>query len=261
MAPSCNHQKLQCAHKATWPKWTQPETWTSYRLALTCHEYEESQRQTQEMIQQHQSMPALSDNETEVDPQEAEDEMNNLPSPLHTHSRFWTPEYQAQREARKRLWSPPLTPPLSGMPKYSLQPSQRPPPPRPRPRQLSPARTPPKPTSPSTSPHIQLQLPPNSRFNRVRKYKPHSPPHRPTIRSMKTSEQLSLHVPRGLVEVLSTAGQGRSTTFEQCLKDGIVWFVLPLLHHLNFVRLGVCGLDEIGCRLIDNGRKYQLMLL
>ncbi|KAL8678593.1 MAG: hypothetical protein Q9186_005055 [Xanthomendoza sp. 1 TL-2023] len=113
MAPSCNHEKLQCAHKATWPKWTQPETWTSYRLALTCCEYEESQRQTQEMIHQHQSMPALSDNETEVDPQEAEDEMNNLPSPIHTHSRFWTPEYQAQRDARKRLWSPPLTPPSS----------------------------------------------------------------------------------------------------------------------------------------------------
>lgn len=249
MAPSCNHDKLQCAHKATWPKWTQPETWTSYRLALTCREYEESQRQTQEMIYQHQSMPALSDNETEVDPEEAEDKMNNLPSPFQTHSRFWTPEYQARREARKRLWSPPFTPPLSGIPKYSLQPSQRPPPPGPRRRQPSPARNPPKPSLPLTSSHIQLKLSPNSRFNRVRKSKPNLPPHRPTTRSMKSSKLLSLHARRGLVEVVSTAGQGRSTTFEQCMKDGIIWFVLPLLHHLTFVRLGACGLDDFTNRV------------
>lgn len=228
MMPSCNHDKLQCAHKATWPRWTQPETWDSYRLALECRGYEESQKQAHEMIRRYCQPEPLTDNETEVDPEEAEDEMNNLPSPLQTHSRFWTTEYQAQREARKRLWSPPLTPPLPGMPTHSLQPSQRDPPSRRRHRQSSPARNRPKPSSPSTSPHIQLQLPPKGRHNRIRKTQPSPRPHRPTTRSMKYSKLLSLHSRRGLVNVTSATGQGHSVTFEQCLKDGISWFVLSL---------------------------------
>lgn len=229
MAPSCDHDKLQCIHMASWPKALHPNPWTPHRLAIDCRSYEESQEQVHEMIRQYYQTEALSDNETEVDMEEAEDVMNNLPSPKQTTSIFWTPEYQARREARKRLWSPPLTPPLPGLPQYSLQPSQRPPSPRRRRRQSSPNRNLPKPSSPPSSSPIQLQLPPSSRSNKVRKKKPTSPPHRPTTRSMKSSKLLSLHSRRGLVEVMSAAGQGRSTTFEQYLKDGIIWFVLSQL--------------------------------
>ena len=228
MTPSCDHDKLHCAHMASWPRALDPNPWTPRRLALECCSYKKSQEQVHEMIRQHQSVPALSDNETEVDPEEAEDFMNNLPSPKQTMSIFWTPEYQARREARKRLWSPPLTPPLPGLPKYSLQPSQRSPPPRRCRRQSSPGRNRPKSSSPSTSPHIQLQLPPKGRHNKVRKTQPRPRPHRPTTRSMKSSKLLSLHSRRGLVEITSATGQGHSVTFEQCLKDGISWFVLSL---------------------------------
>ena len=221
MAPSCDHDKLACAHMASWPRALDPNPWTPHRLALECRSYEESQEQVHEMIRQYQSVPALSDDETEVDPEEAEDFMNNLSSPKQTMSIFWNPEYQARREARKRLWSPPLTPPLPELPKYSLQPSQRPPPPRRRRRQSSPACKRPKPSSPSTSPHIQLQLPLKSRHNKVRKTKQNPRPHRPTTRSMKSLKLLSLHSRRGLVKVTSATGQGHSVTFQQCLKDGI----------------------------------------
>ncbi|KAL8712078.1 MAG: hypothetical protein Q9220_003511 [cf. Caloplaca sp. 1 TL-2023] len=197
---------------ASWPKALVPKIWTAYSLARECFDYEESQKQTQEMIRQYREMPALSDNETEVDMEEAEDYMNNLPSPKQTMSIFWTPEYQARREARKRLWSPPLTPPLPGMPTHSLQPSQRTPPSKRRRRQSSPSPNRQNPTSPAASSHIQLQRPPEGRHNKIRKTKPSPRPRRPTTRSMKSSRLLSLHSQKGLVTVTPAAGRGHSVT-------------------------------------------------
>lgn len=65
--------------------------------------------QIQHVIQQTAIEP-LSDNQTEYDVQEAEDIMNKVPSPTHRQYTFWSPEYEARRQARKPFRSPPLTP-------------------------------------------------------------------------------------------------------------------------------------------------------
>lgn len=65
------------------------------------------------MIRQYCQPEPLSENETEYDVEEAEDIMNSVPSPKQQAYRFWNPDYEARRQARKRLWSPPLTPPRS----------------------------------------------------------------------------------------------------------------------------------------------------
>ncbi|CAL8585132.1 hypothetical protein XPA_010712 [Xanthoria parietina] len=166
------------------------------------------------MIRQHQPEP-LTDHETDVDPQEAEDEMNNLPSPRQKSSPFWNPQYQARREARRRLWSPPITPPLPGIRYYSLQPSQRAPSATPRPS--SPARNLRPPDFPHLPPDFPLQLPPKPRHNAICK----SRPHRPITRSMKASSLMSLHLRKGWVEITAPAGQSSSATFKQCMDDGV----------------------------------------
>lgn len=64
---------------------------------------------TEENERQH-AEAAVSENEMEVDMEEMEDFMNGVCSPAHRTCCHWTPEYEVRRQARKRLWSPPLTP-------------------------------------------------------------------------------------------------------------------------------------------------------
>ena len=52
----------------------------------------------------------LSETSSQVDPEEQENIMNDCPSPTHKLIRFWNPEYEARRQACKRLWSLTLTP-------------------------------------------------------------------------------------------------------------------------------------------------------
>ena len=54
---------------------------------------------------------ALSENETEFDPEELEAAMDECPSPDYKTMSCYTPEYLARRRARKPLMSPPPTPP------------------------------------------------------------------------------------------------------------------------------------------------------
>ena len=147
--------------------------------------------------------------------------MNNLPSPRQKSSPFWNPQYQARREARRRLWSPPITPPLPGIRYYSLQPSQRAPSATPRPS--SPARNLRPPDFPHLPPDFPLQLPPKPRHNAICK----SRPHRPITRSMKASSLMSLHLRKGWVEITAPAGQSSSATFKQCMDDGVSCSSLP----------------------------------
>lgn len=234
MAPSCNHEILYCVHMTSWPKMCQQDTWTSRRLSIECRDYERSLELIRARINEHQP-EIFSDNETEVDMEEAEDYMNNLPSPKQHMSCLWTPEYQARRQARKRLWSPPLTPPMAGMPSYSLQPSQRLPTPtrrrQPHParRQPSASRTHPPPSPPHLSHHPQLHLPPKAQHSKIRKARPPPRLHRPITRSMKPTNLLSLHNRKGRLEVWSATGLPHSTTFQECL-DIVAWFVLPTLY-------------------------------
>ncbi|KAI4282893.1 MAG: hypothetical protein L6R38_002587 [Xanthoria sp. 2 TBL-2021] len=203
----------------------------------TCRGYEESVAHSQEMIRRYCQPEPLSDNETEIDPEEAEDELNNLPSPKQKMSCLWTPEYQARREARRRLWSPPITPPMPGFRDYSLQPSQRPPPPTRR--RPSPSRNLPPPSVPPLPSHFQLQLPSKARPNKVRKPRPVPRLHRPTTRSMKSSSLLSLHLRKGLVEITFPAGQSHSVTFKQYQEAGVSWYVPSMLYFLPFPSLWV----------------------
>ena len=225
MASICDHGRLQCVHMSSWPKALHPDTWDPHLLDVECRDYKESQKEAQEMIRKYCQPEPLSDNETEVDMEEAEDVMNRLPSPLQQTSCFWTPEYQARREARRRLWSPPLTPPFSGTSSHSLQLSQCPPSSQPLRQLSSRSHNRQRPSSPPTSAHIQLHLPSTISQNKVCKPKPISQLRRPTTRSMKPSSLLSLHLRRGHVQVTSTAGHAQSVTFEQCLKDGTCWYV------------------------------------
>lgn len=147
--------------------------------------------------------------------------MNNLPSPKQKRSPFWTPQYQARREARRRLWSPPITPPLPGIRHYSLQPSQRAPSATPRPS--SPARNLRPPDFPHLPPDFPLQLPPKPRHNAICK----SRPHRPITRSMKASSLLSLHLRKCLLKITSPAGRSSSVSFTQCMEEGVSCASLP----------------------------------
>lgn len=217
MAPSCNHEKLECAHFPAWARIRKTfleRNWTPYSLSNECRHYERELEEGRKLMWEweHQ-MEQLSENETEIDPDEAEDLMNNLPSPKHRIYRCWNPEYEARRQARKRLWSPPLTP-EPGDPKYSLQPSQRPPSPRIRRRnrhQRSPSQYPPQQANP-----VQLQPPPKGR-NKVCKSKQPVKSGRPTTRSMHNLKAVSLHEKKGQV-VIGTGGSGSwIATFEQYL--------------------------------------------
>ncbi|KAL8838129.1 MAG: hypothetical protein Q9170_002270 [Blastenia crenularia] len=58
----------------------------------SAHDY---MREEQELYQ----ADPLSENETEIDVDEAEDVMNNVPSPRHRAYCCWNPEYEARRQA------------------------------------------------------------------------------------------------------------------------------------------------------------------
>ncbi|KAL8784031.1 MAG: hypothetical protein Q9213_004220 [Squamulea squamosa] len=163
----------------------------------------------------------FSDNETEYDVEEAEAWMNNVPSPKHRQWSYWTPEYEARRQARKRLWSPPYTPDEElGLPTYSLQPSQRLPSPgirRPR-RQRSTAHIQlTNPSPPHSADGMRLRLPPKAAA-RVRKARQTLyPPCRPTTRSVKSSAFVSLHDKKGHVMLASGGGAARIAKFDEYL--------------------------------------------
>lgn len=223
MAPSCNHDQLECVYKSMWARPFNADTWDSRRLALECRDYEAGNREAWEMFLKGQPEP-LTDSETTMDPEDVEDELNNLPSPKQKMSYLWTPEYQARREARRRLWSPPFTPPMPGFHDYSLQPSQRPPPttrPRSTRRRPSPSRN----RAPPLSTHFQLQLPSKARPTKVRKPGPSRGLHRPTTRSMKSSSLLSLPLRKDLVEITTPTGRSHCVTVKQYLEDTVSWFV------------------------------------
>ncbi|KAL8768229.1 MAG: hypothetical protein Q9209_005459 [Squamulea sp. 1 TL-2023] len=170
--------------------------------------------------EQHQP-EQFSDNETEYDVEEAEALMNNDPSPKHRQCCYWTPEYEARRQARKRLWSPPYTPDEElGLPTYSLQPSQRPPSPsirHPR-RQRSTAHIQPtNPSPPQNTDRMRLRLPPKAEA-RVRKARQTLYcPRRPTTRSIQSSAFVSLHNKRGHVVLASGGGAPRIARFDEYL--------------------------------------------
>ena len=184
-------------------------------MSRQCSAYEAMVERLKVSNEQHQP-EALSENETEYDPEEAENLMNNAPSPDQRLYCYWNPEYEARRQARKRLWSPPLTPDPDEpwRPLYSLQPSQRPlsPPPSRNPQRLS-TREPPLQASPQTSNHFQLRLP-HKMQNKVRKAKNATGLRRPTTRSMNSSKPASLHDSKGHVLVWSGKAVSRIVSFE-----------------------------------------------
>ena len=225
MTLSCNHDQRECVNLKIWPTWMNAGAWSPRRLTTQCRGYEESKKQTWEHIRRYCQPETLTDNETEFDPEEIEDEMNNLPSPKQQMHYLWTPEYQARREARKRLWSPPLTPPLPGMPSYPLQPSQRPPT-LTRRRSLLHNKTGQSLRSPSHPPSsIQLHLPPKPQRGRICKARAVTQHHRPITRSMKSSNSSSLHTGKGRVKITSVAGLSYLATFEEYLRNGLWWSV------------------------------------
>lgn len=219
MAPSCNHEEIKCVHFPAWSRIRHSlseREWTPYSLSVECDSYEKSLEEGRKMTWEweHQ-MEWLSENETEVDPDEAEDVMNNVPSPRHREYCCWNPEYEARRQARKRLWSPPLTP-ETGDPKYSLQPSQRPPSPRIRRRHRHPPSSPP--SLPQASDQFQLHLPPKAQY-KVRKSTKTAHPRRPITRSMRTLKAVSLHNRKDQVVIEFGDSGPRTASFAQYLES------------------------------------------
>ncbi|KAL8724727.1 MAG: hypothetical protein Q9166_007788 [cf. Caloplaca sp. 2 TL-2023] len=149
----------------------------------------------------------FSDNETEYDLEEAEALMNNVPSLKQRLWSYWTPEYEARRQARKRLWSPPYTPDEElGEPSYSLQPSQRPPSPSVRRYQQS---------APNSD-RLRLRLP--KAQQRVRKARRTVyPTYRPTTRSIQSSAFVSLHDKKGHIVLACDKGTARMASFDEYL--------------------------------------------
>lgn len=95
MAPSCDHQRLYCVHSSAWP--SQSILDNPGGLSWLCREHEEGCERTKAMIEQHcTQIEALSENETEYDQEEAENLMNNAPSPDQRLYCYWNPEYEAQ---------------------------------------------------------------------------------------------------------------------------------------------------------------------
>ncbi|KAL8723146.1 MAG: hypothetical protein Q9225_000487 [Loekoesia sp. 1 TL-2023] len=76
---------------------------------MKCKGYEALVERVKELDEQDQP-EALSENKTEYDVEEAENLMNNAPSPDHRLYCSWNPDYEARRQVWKRLWSPPSTP-------------------------------------------------------------------------------------------------------------------------------------------------------
>lgn len=219
MVTSCNQKDFECVHMSIWPTKLHAESWTARRLSLECHGYEDTLSHIQRLIQQTAPEP-LSENETEYDVQEAEDIMDNVPSPTHRQYSYWNPEYEARRQARKPFQSPPLTPDPDEAWKssYSLQPSQHSPTYQQRhsPQRISPS------CSASRVPEQRQALQHRGIYKRATLLR------RPTTRSMKSSKFLSLHSRKGYVEIRSLAGHFHTATFDTCLENVILWSV-PLL--------------------------------
>ncbi|KAL9098837.1 MAG: hypothetical protein Q9163_005573 [Psora crenata] len=174
------------------------------------------------IIEQHWTqIEALSENETEYDQEEAENLMNNAPSPKQRLYCYWNPEYEARRQARKRLWSPPLTPDPDEpwRPSHSLQPSQRRPSPPPSHHQQRSSPHPPLlQTSPQTSDQFWLRLPSKAQ-SKVRKAKKAAILRRSSTRSRNSSKLVSLHDRKGHVLVWSGKGRSRITSFEEYISS------------------------------------------
>ncbi|KAI4127653.1 MAG: hypothetical protein LQ338_003101 [Usnochroma carphineum] len=190
---SCDHAAGQCVY-SLWPPINPNSVVLEYGLDLQHREYEANLKEMKEKIERQQAEAAVSENETEVDPEEQEDFMNSLRSPQHRHCSWWTPEYEARRQARKGLWSPPHTPDPGHRQLYSLQPSQRPPPP---PR--SPTRRPKPSKLPVEKPQPSQLEQPHPAQHKVRKNKRVATSRRPTTRSMESSQPVSLHGRKGHV--------------------------------------------------------------
>ena len=217
MAPGCNHDVLQCIHMVHW----RHRSWTSDALSQVCHEYESVKERHRKAMEYHGLLHLqTTDDGDEYDPDEAEKAMNNMPSPQQQCMFFWTPEYEARRQARGRLWSPPITP-NPGEHSYSLQPSQRPPTPssnlRRRRRRRSSHPTQAGPLVPAQAPYlVKLYLP----QSKVRKSKKPPTSRRPTTRSMKALQEVALDSKRGHIVVRSDKS-GRLVSFGEYM-DGII---------------------------------------
>ncbi len=166
----------------------------------------------------------LSDNETEYDfdLEDAEADMNNLPSPTHRLSSYYTAEYEARRQARKHLWSPPYTPdPDLVQPSYSLQPSQRTPSPTIRRHQPSPSPFQRTSIPPSSQPAHQLRLRhPLKAKQRLPRVQPTlRSVRRPMTRSIHSAEFISLHNKKGFVVVPSAKGEARIASYNEYLRS------------------------------------------
>ncbi|KAL8727592.1 MAG: hypothetical protein Q9166_005941 [cf. Caloplaca sp. 2 TL-2023] len=187
---------------------------------LQHRDYEASRKQAVEERDRQAAEAAISENETEVDTDEMEDFMNNLRSPVHRTCCHWTLEYEARRQARKRLWSPPLTPDPAQPHQYSLQPSQRPPSPTPPPMPLQkPSSSPLRPPQAAKSHRRHLEEPRTAQ-HRVRKNRRLATFRRPTTRSTH-SIPVSLHDRKGYVVIGSVKDDGNIASFEEYLGEGL----------------------------------------
>ena len=223
MAPDCNHDCLQCVHRVHWRR----QSWTPDALSQVCHEYESVKERHRKAMEYHGLLHLqTTDDGDEYDPDEAEKAMDSMPSPQQQCMFFWTPEYEARRQARGRLWSPPMTPNPGEhwASSYSLQPSQRPPTPssilRRRRRRRSSQPTQAVPLVPAQAPHpVTLYLPQKTQ-SKVRKSKKPRTSRRPTTRSMKALQEVALDSKRGYIVVQSDKS-GRIVSFGEFM-DGII---------------------------------------
>ncbi|KAL8781355.1 MAG: hypothetical protein Q9213_006044 [Squamulea squamosa] len=231
MRETCNHEASICWLEPR-PSWGFGVPPPSSAELDQLHRKEEAK--FKEMMDDIENNAAehLSETSTQVDPEEQEDIMNDCPSPTHKYIRFWNPEYEARRQARKRLWSPPLTPePGVTLPRPSLQPSQRPatpiifhrsPSPFPWLRRIESPR--------SDSAH---QPPTQSRPARQRVSKSRHPctAHRPLTRSTKLLKPVALSDRKGHVVVGSSKNKNRHiASFRDFAKYLRPWSVTSVPH-------------------------------
>ena len=224
MAPSCDHENGTCAHTHLWSAKIYPNARppSPSSMSRTCRDYERMQRRLDELEALEIPLPPVEE-QSDYGTEEAENRMNNTPSPNQKQYYYWNPDYEARRQARKRLWSPPLTPDPDGphRPLYSLQPSQRPPSPssnRRRQRRSS-LRQPIAQASTQTLDKFRLQLPQKAQC-KVRKPQKAATPRRPITRSMKALNEVALANRRGYVSILSDRGGSRVARFGEFM-DGI----------------------------------------
>ncbi|KAL8772943.1 MAG: hypothetical protein Q9209_001963 [Squamulea sp. 1 TL-2023] len=186
-------------------------------MSRTCDEYERALRRLDELDAHEIPLPPVEE-QSDYGTEEAENRMNNTPSPNQKDCYYWNPEYEARRQARKRLWSPPLTPDPHEphRPLYSLQPSQRPPSPSSsrqiRRRRRSSSPQPGRRVPPQNPKKFTLYLP-QKVHSKVRKSKAITTPRRPTTRSMRALEEVALGDKRGYVLVRLDKGGSRITSF------------------------------------------------